>query len=57
MVVMLLGVPHEQIILHELRFQHVDAIRQYPLAVGRSPTTVNLTLAARSPVTCAASAR
>ncbi len=45
-VAALLGVPYEQVVWHELRFQHVDALRQRLLAQGRSPATVNLTLAA-----------
>ena len=45
-VAALLDVPYEQIAWHELRFQHVDAIRQRLLEAGRAPATVNLTLAA-----------
>jgi integrase len=45
-VAALLDVPYAQIVWHELRFQHVDAIRQRLLEAGRSPATVNLTLAA-----------
>ncbi len=45
-VAALLDVPYEQISWHELRFQHIDAIRQRLLEAGRAPATVNLTLAA-----------
>ncbi len=45
-VAALLDVPYAQIVWHELRFQHVDALRQRLLAQGRAPATVNLTLAA-----------
>ncbi len=45
-VAALLDVPYAQIVWHELRFQHVDALRQRLLEQGRSPATVNLTLAA-----------
>ncbi len=45
-VAALLDVPYEQIVWHELRFPHVDALRQRLLEQGRSPATVNLTLAA-----------
>jgi len=44
-VAALLGVPYAEIVWHELRFQHVDAIRQRLLEAGRAPATVNLTLA------------
>jgi len=45
-VAALLDVPYEQVVWHELRFQHVDALRQRLLEQGRAPATVNLTLAA-----------
>jgi len=45
-VATLIGVPYEQVAWHELRFQHVDFLRQRLLEQGRSPATVNLTLAA-----------
>lgn len=45
-VAALLGVPYAEVAWHELRFPHVDAIRQRLLEQGRAPATVNLTLAA-----------
>lgn len=42
-VAALLGVPYEQVVWHEFRFQHVDFLRQRLLEQGRSPATVNLT--------------
>ena len=45
-VAVLIGMPYEQVVWHDLRFQHVDFLRQHLLEAGRSPATVNLTLAA-----------
>ena len=45
-VATLLGVPYEEVVWHDFRFQHVDFLRQRLLELGRSPATVNLTLAA-----------
>ena len=45
-VATLIGVPYAEVAWHEFRFQHVDFLRQRLLEQGRSPATVNLTLAA-----------
>lgn len=45
-VATLIGVPYAEIVWHDFRFQHVDFLRQRLLEQGRSPATVNLTLAA-----------
>jgi hypothetical protein len=38
-VAALLGVPYERVVWHDFRFQHVDALRQRLLELGRSPAT------------------
>ncbi len=45
-VATLIGVPYAEVVWHDFRFQHVDFLRQRLLEQGRSPATVNLTLAA-----------
>lgn len=45
-VARLIGVPYEAMVWHDLRFVHVEFIRQRLVERGVAPATVNLTLAA-----------